>query len=568
MENSRKKTLALCAIILLVVLSMTALIFATPNNAVAQNMNLKITLTAKSKFSAFGEAIAYCHNNTIFVAQNDKIVTLSNAYVGECKDIAMNGKHIVTLSTTNKLGLFEYSATAVTKIDDPYAGFEYLTEKDFATAQHIFANAQGEFFYQDSSQVNAVNFETKKVESQYTAKNDIFNFSCVTIANDTLVGTSSDGKLFAIGQKTQIKDATLDNFLLLSDNSYTTLCAIGDKLFANSGSGIFSINTREKTSTKLLDTPSKNGAVQAVTFNGEQYVFVLCANDLSIKMYLSLDNSLTYINSFDNTEYSHPTNCDILTAARMTVNTSVFVSPRHLQVVFSLKANEIALLLAKQDNYFYITDGKGNFGYIHSATATQPLSSESETIFGSVAQGLHQNTKIYQYPFETAEVLETVDIFKRLEVVRDVATESGVSVWGWLEIKYINADKTLARGFVKYNDISPYTEIQAPALKKDAKVKTGKFGSVANIYALPNEQSKILSTLADGSKITLIKKYDPTSEWMAVQVGEEVGYIKTAQIQLNGLTNVQLLSIISVSVLVAVTIVIVTIFAIKRRKKF
>ena len=191
--------------------------------------------------------------------------------------------------------------------------------------------------------------------------------------------------------------------------------------------------------------------------------------------------------------------------------------------------------------------------------------SETDTKFGTHVSVLHPNTPIYALPYDTAEIITHKAITERLAVVNCLSIGGGQDLWGWYTVNYIQ-DGVLVTGYVKANDIAPYTSLTAPAVKKSVKIKADKFGDVVTIYSLPDVQSPKVVDLVDGKTILLLQTYDPTSTWTAVQYGDEVGYVYTANIQIDGLTNVQIFIIVAVSLVAVATATILAIVLIKKRQ--
>ena len=165
-----------------------------------------------------------------------------------------------------------------------------------------------------------------------------------------------------------------------------------------------------------------------------------------------------------------------------------------------------------------------------------------------------------------SEAVAYLTIYDQLVVIDNVG-QDGTYKWGWYKIQYLNANKQIVEGYVKEKDVSPYTVLTPPDISKTVKVSSKKLGEYVKVYALPQEDSKLIAELKEGTSIDLHEKYDKNSEWTAVIYNDMIAYVKTENIQPGGLTSWQLALAITVPiVVVAIVITVIILVVVKKRK--
>ncbi|MGN0797656.1 MAG: hypothetical protein ACI4M5_05545 [Christensenellales bacterium] len=541
--------------------------------ALAENRNVKIELTSDSAFDTDGNLLAYTSGTTLSVAQNDVVYTCATPLSATAKQVTIVGGYIAVLTTDGNLAGYSLSGGVLSKstaFDDKMPDLQ--SQLSGSKIENIYS-CENLLYIMTSNFIFKYNFAGASVVELFSTNTSaLFDFDTFAVINDiSIIGLKQQkAYMFNRGVISALPTPIVSDYLFNSVDSH------GDNLYLNTDTKIVKYDVTDGTFTQLGDTPDKDGKIAYVGQGGKDNLFVGCSADASIKQYVIVGDQLNYVNSFDNTIYSHPTAADIVKVAIAGEPITAYVSPRTLIPVRDFSIGDKFLILSEKDGYYYVTDGivkqdSSNsepyvcFGYVAKSATLTITESKTATEFGSHVSVLHPNTPIYALPYDTADILTRKAITDRLAVVNCLSVGGGQDLWGWYTVNYMQ-DGTLVTGYVKATDIAPYTSLSAPAVKKSVKIKADKFGDVVTIYSLPDAQSPKVVELVDGKSVLLLQTYDPTSTWTAVQYGDKVGYVYTANIQIDGLTNVQIFIIVAVSLVVVATATILAIVLIKKRQ--
>ena len=549
---------------------MLASVFCSADFALAENRNVKIELTSDSVFDTDGNLLAYTSGTALSVAKDDVVYTCATQLSAPAKQVTIAGGYIAVLTTDGVLSGYSLSGGVLSKSTAFDEKMPSLTSYN-GTIIDICYN-DGIFFAMTASKIWQYAFVGSAITSTFAYNlSNSFNFDDFTVIGTVMYAIKGQ-KLYRIpeGEFTALPTHIASDYLFNSVDCH------GDYLYLNTDTKIVKYGVTDGTFTQLGDTPYKDGKIVYVEQGGKDNLFVSCSTDASIKQYVVEGDQISYVNSFDNTIYSHPTVADIVKVAIAGEPITAYVSPRTLISVRDFSIGDKFLILSEKDGYYYVTDGivrqdssnskpYVNYGYVAKSATLTITESETTTKFGTHVSVLHPNTPIYALPYETASILTEKSITERLAVVNCLSVSGGQDLWGWYTVNYMQ-DGTLVTGYVKATDIAPYTSLTAPAVKKSVKIKADKFGDVVTIYSLPDAQSPKVVELVDGKSVLLLQTYDPTSTWTTVQYGDEVGYVYTANIQIDGLTNVQIFIIVAVSLVVVATATILAIVLIKKRQ--
>ncbi len=557
-NNWSQKIIVLCILALV----LGGMLFAMPRTF-AQNSNVKISLSEDSVFATNGELIAFSKDTTLSIAKDDKIFQSESKLSSKAKDIVIFGDHIVVLNNQNKLEAFRFADDKLSK-DDSFFDTIHWNEEPLDTVLGVFTTANN--FYvlgklNDSPTITFIYAYTKNTSPSilcnYFAQSAIEDFA--VIQNSVYV--ISGKKLF----KLKLNTTKLDDCLVSDNYQFSSLDSSDNALYLNTDSQIVQYNPAENTFSDMGKTPYAQGKINYVG-GDTPYIFVDCKADLSIKQYSVVDNKIKYINSFDNTIYQAPEVFNIVRIAQANEDIDVYVSPKTLLPVMQANKDSYIVVLAEKEGYYYVTNGTGKYGYIAKESPISLVEQATETKWGTDVCVLHPNTALYSLPYESSTVVAKKSINDRLVLVNSLAVQNGVDVWGWCTVSYVGENEQVITAYVPNTSIAPYTPLTPPDLKKSAKIKVDKFGTLLNVYALPAEDSKVINQLVDGTEIKLLEKLDAKSEWTMIMIGDQVGYVKTANIMTSGLTSVQIFIATIVPIVVVATIIIVTILLIKRRQ--
>lgn len=548
--------------IVLLLCTTLASIICFADFAYAENRNVKIQLTADSVFDTDGDLLAYTSATTLSVAQNDVVYTCATPLTAAAKQVTIVGGYIAVLTDDGNLSGYSLSGGVLSKSS---AFDEKMPDLQSQLSGARIANIYsiGNLLYiMTSNYVFKYNFAGASVVELFSTNTSaLFDFDTFAVLNDiSVIGLKQ--------QKAYIFNRGVISALptpIASDYLFNSVDCYGDYIYLNTDTKVVKYNALGGTFTLLGDTPDKDGKIVFASRGGNDNIFLSCHFDNSIKQYVVDHDAIRYVNSFDNTIYSHPTVADIVKVAIASEPVTAYVSPRTLISVKDFSAGDKILILTQRDGYYYVTDGSNNFGYIPTTATLTITEPNTDTKFGTHVSVLHPNTPIYALPYDTADILARKAITERLAVVNCLSVSGGQDLWGWYTVNYMQ-DGTIVTGYVKATDIAPYTSLSAPAVKKSVKIKADKFGDVVTIYSLPDAQSPKVIDLVDGKSVLLLQTYDPTSTWTAVQYGDKVGYVNTANIQIDGLTNVQIFIIVAVSLVAVATATILAIVLIKKRQ--
>ncbi len=135
---------------------------------------------------------------------------------------------------------------------------------------------------------------------------------------------------------------------------------------------------------------------------------------------------------------------------------------------------------------------------------------------------------------------------------------AGFDGGNWVIVEYQNKEY-----FAKQNEFSEYV---APVPERKAnygRAKGTRVGGIVNVYQSASTESAVILEIADGAKVEILETLD---DFYKVSVNGTVGYMTKDEVQLGGLTTVQIVAIIlAVLVLLAGSAVFVAIYFTKKK---
>lgn len=572
LAHSRLVLLLSIAVLAMILVSVISPIFCH-----AYTYDINITLDNSSHYAVSSGNFAFNRSNDVFVAADNVLITQQRAFDGNILDIALNSEFVLCLSingSVKSLSVYRYFDTVTNKflpqlskvkIEDPNITQDVIN-------QIVVLSMVGNAFYINSKfflkELSIQSSSDYQFVGDYSKADNFFVWR-ETPASPPIAIFQENGILY---RNTITSDISY-NDVLFQSNVVSSSDMQGDYIFANCESGVYKIDKNSKASVKLSSTTTiPKGDIDACVVNGISYLYFLdnsldaiVSSKIAIKMYSVTADTLVYVNSFDSEKYTHPATFDTLTAAKIKQLTEMFVSPKNRTLVKTFSSNDIILLLAKKDEFYYATDGKGAFGYVATSNlqllANSPLDS-----FGKNAQALHGDSQVFLYPYYGSSEIGKVDIFTVLSVTSFVGVDNNSPSWGWCKVSYLGDDNVVKSGYMPLSSIAPYTSYTPPIVFRQAKIKVDKLGSVVNIHLLPDENSEVLAELTDGAIVNLGQKLDKDSLWTKVQLQNGEGYVKTANLQAEGLTALQI-ALISVSCIVFVALSTTLILLYVKKKK-
>lgn len=573
-----KKILLISTLLCFVILAGVLSVFAGGGVALAENSNVSIDIVNDSSFTAYGDAFALVTENNVYVVKDSIVHKYTEEGQFTVLDMAMNSKYLVLLVTDDygkNFYIYSYGSNSLDKIS--YTNENLHPENIIA----LSSDNNGNFFAMDANRISKFDIDKP---SEWPSI-----FSCVTspifetvkdfvlLNENVLYCLDTDGKLYSTNVK--ILDGHLLDEYKKAENAYTDLVISGGKLILLDATKAYVYDDASNSTSELLSSGINEKSKLAATYissSNTNYVYI--KSDLpSLNMYEFTGSALNYYNTFDRTIYTHPATYTILTMNKINAEATVYSSPRHLQKLATLSSGDYVILLSEVGDYYYIyfskDDKKVNLGYIRKDSDITLCPASTECEIGAFAQALHPDTAVYKYPFvgdgmndTGSEAVAYLTIYDQLVVIDNVG-QDGTYKWGWYKIQYLNANKQIVEGYVKEKDLSPYTVLTPPDISKTVKVSSKKLGEYVKVYALPQEDSKLIAELKEGTSIDLHEKYDKTSEWTAVIYNDMLAYVKTENIQPGGLTSWQLALAITVPiVVVAIVITVIILVVVKKRK--
>ena len=138
-------------------------------------------------------------------------------------------------------------------------------------------------------------------------------------------------------------------------------------------------------------------------------------------------------------------------------------------------------------------------------------------------------------------------------------TTAGFDGGKWIVVEYENAEY--------FATASDYSEYIPPAPERRAKygrAKGNRVGGIVNVYQSASTDSVVILEIADGAKVEILETLD---DFYKVSVNGTVGYMRKDDVQLGGLTTVQIVSIIlAILVLLAGSTVFTAIYFTKKKQ--
>ena len=573
-EHSANKFLSILLVAFLLIAASFAFI---PTQVYAENTSIKIDLLDDSKFDAYNDVFAYTYGTTIYVVQNDVLKPYRDAFVGECLGIEVNDKNVLVFAkngTSTTITYYDYDANGIKSAKTKLGTLDM-------PISNIYGDDEGNFYlvcnFSTSINVMKVFKENTSIQNMPSAGQTIdtrYKISSYYFDKASSLYAIIENKVYVANASLPIAPDSSNKFIQIEgiDAAYS-LSMSQNEIFVNSQNGIYKIDPATKAATKVGQAPLGTGKICYTSIKDNDYVFV--CEQKAIIQYSYNGTNCEYYNKFNNSEYVHPTNFDLLYVAKATAASNVYSSPRNLQVISNISANEYFMVLCsvnseESGNYFYIVRKDGTMGYIKSSTEfTQiPANKDVTTLkIGLYAQPLFPNTKIYKYPYSDSEILSDTTIYDELIVLDNVAQEGENQVWDYYTVSFVK-DGAIQTGYVKASEVSPYTSLKAPAILSTVKISSGAIGAVVYLYALPSESSAQVAQLIDGEELDLAEEYNKDSEWTKVVYKDIYAYVKTSQIEPKGLTPVQITLIVVSVVVVAVSVVMVIILRKKRKIGF
>ncbi|HKL93810.1 MAG TPA: hypothetical protein VJZ69_00830 [Clostridia bacterium] len=441
-------------------------------------------------------------SNGVYVATQNKIVFVYNGIIVNEYSLAVSSP-ILSIAKTDKI-----YALAGNKI---YVLSDY-TFKEFKTvenAKKIAASSNGNIIYAlTSTGIKAFTENGDDISTEITfTENYIADFDIDYVGNLYTVSTS--GRIFeytrGLASYTLSQNISLTHELV-SKGTPTALSIGSDgKLYFSSGESFVASVSLFTPATASSFTPTVTPQITVLT--------------------------------------------EIFTA-KLNKNSFFLLDPKNYEYVESINFDNVVVCfrnLSADSNFVYVIHGS-KIGYISFLDLLEVAEMVPATV---KVKTLHPTSKIYQYPLNR-EGTQTTSVPKgtELEIIGDVAQFS--NPLKWYKVKY-NIDQI---GYIFVTDVTDSNDaVLTSGSPVYGKAKASRIGELVSIYALPDSLSSVLEMVTDGTELQVLD--DSTYEgFTKVKSGSIVGYVKSSEIKIGGLTHAQIIALILVCVTAVVAVII------------
>lgn len=178
--------------------------------------------------------------------------------------------------------------------------------------------------------------------------------------------------------------------------------------------------------------------------------------------------------------------------------------------------------------FYYVYYGRPS--YIPVSKVTQVTISTSE--YNALA--LHNNTPLYKYPILNDDFkLLTVGKEATFKVITNVADFSWNGAY-WKQIVYNGNIYYVTRNNV---GLAPTDRVKDYGW---AKLHASVMGQKIKVYSLSDDKSGVIGEYADGTEVKLLSEIDNASTFTRIQIGDNIGYVKTSELTTGGFTSAQI----------------------------
>ncbi len=504
----------------------------------------KTALSLKATYSTSGDGldklnapadVAYL-NEKLYVADkgNDRIIVKDGATVSA---ISLPAPEKITASTNEIFALSENSIYVVTNgkvsfthtfeieiIDVVYDDFLYvLTENGVSVLV-------GGNLYDYFTVANGVSITSDGEENLYV------------LTDSEVIALSSQNKntllTFSIGESIAPIDFAVDYagnvFVLATDG----------KIYEYSWQDVVNSNLSETALTATTHTIDGNG----YTFSANS----ICLSDeilFTVKENAVVSISVNFVTKDGYAPIGASINEDATAVLRSAKGNAFITSD--LNSARSVRTFETDVVLAYDNgngNYVANIAGKLYFLFNSSDAVATPVESNDYRT--------NKDAKAYLSPDGKGEI--TIAAGTRVNLVDNACNLDSGKWWR------MDADGTTY--YIAREDVSVYVAPAPPEPEKPKAVygraKADRAGGAIYVHVSPDDNSDVVLTLTDGVKVEVLETLDG---YYLVRYGNDTGYVRTEQIELEGLTTVQIIAIVlSVVVVLASVLVFVVTYLTKR----
>lgn len=340
---------------------------------------------------------------------------------------------------------------------------------------------------------------------------------CESVGDDTVYGADVRGNLLSgKDNKLHAYFRQLDNFV---KNDYTVdinisnvVVTLDGKVFAISNNALVKVNYDELVSGETdYETPSIEYPVKSISVNEK------CLG------------------------YTYPDNYESVVEVGVT------------NYILFAKTN------FEGNDYYYtevLKNGKFVKVYIPTKYATALPDGNIDNDFIKYG-GADAEPMAYNYPSLTASPIVAIEKGRSYKVLRVVSDE-----WKWYQID--------VDGLQLYVNGANY--ISAEPLYKTVdryylRAKADSLGEQITLYAEADENSEVIALVGEGTTLELTEPYDENLEFLQVRYNKGIAYVKTNNIQKDGLTEAQRFALYFAGAVVGLTAIFGVLSMLVRRRK-
>lgn len=238
--------------------------------------------------------------------------------------------------------------------------------------------------------------------------------------------------------------------------------------------------------------------------------------------------------------------------ASVTADTYMFGQPDRFDTLSALAAQTKVLVFkdaSTVEGYTHIYS-QGQFGYVETTAlqAAEPTPVNEKYV-------LKAGAPLTAYP-----MCETTLAMSENVTLTLLDGAAGLDNNTWARVEYDG--KTY---FAKRADLEKYVEIVPEKEKVYCRAVADRAGGVVNIYSLPDSTSDVVVEVVDGTRMEILEE---NGDYYYITVDGVSGYVLKNQVKLEGLTTVQIVSIVlAVLVMVAGSVIFAVTYYTRKKEK-
>lgn len=412
--------------------------------------------------------------------------------------------------------------------------------------------------YAHDSQILSLTTDSKNVfvrdsKKIYTVGDTFVEYNADINVSGVLSGGKHEGVFYDIAEKSvkMYKDGKKIIACDVSEHDYLSIDCRGNLLGGKGKNVYVYIRQLNGFVPKTFETQLNLNEV-VITAKGS--IFGISQNGLAKITYNEIVSSES---DFVNPSITYP-----VKAIKLKDNCLGYVRPDNYESVIEADAKSYVLFAKttfEGHDYYYteaLKNGRYVDLYIPSEYAEELADGTIDNEFIKYG-GTDLEPKAYEYPSLTASAVCPIEKGQSYKVLRVVADD-----WKWYEIQV--DDKVCYVNGANYISAEPlYKTVERYYLR----AKSDVLGEQVILYSAPDEDSEIIASVGEGTVLELTEPYDENSEFLQVRYNKGIAYVKTKNIQKDGLTESQKFALYFAGAVIGLTAVFGVLSLIVRRRK-